>query len=469
MNLKSLASNFSVAVLAQGVGVLISIVSSLVVPGFLGVEQYGYWQLFVFYASYVGFFHLGINDGVYLINGGVSRDEIDKHDIACQFVVSLVYEALFSVAIIAIASMMGLEPQRSYVVIATAVYLLVLNAANYIGFVFQAMNETQRYSISTIIGKVTFAIPMAICLVLGLNTSEPYIASFVAGAAFQLAYCLYYFQDFLAALGGDFGGVLSSVAESIRVGIRLTVSNISGSLILGVSRMVVDRIWGIAAFGQLSISFSCVTFFLLFISQAAMVLFPALRQSEEGQLSRYYEYSRDGTLLFMPAVYALYFPIVILLVLWLPQYAEGLSYFAFLLPFCIFEGNMSIAAATYFKVNRQENILLALNLGTLAISAVGALLGGFVFGSIQLILATAILAVVLRSVAADILISRDLHRQPSHVFVGTALLSIVFVLAAWLLHPAVAFVVFVAGYAGYLFFYRETLTNCMDAVSGLLH
>lgn len=66
MNFKSLASNMVTAFAAQGVSFLASVAMSLIVPKVLGVETYGYWQLFVFYASYSGFFMLGLNDGVYL-------------------------------------------------------------------------------------------------------------------------------------------------------------------------------------------------------------------------------------------------------------------------------------------------------------------------------------------------------------------------------------------------------------------
>lgn len=44
-----------VAFFAQGVSMCLSILQKLLVPKMLGVEQYGYWQLYIFYISYVGF------------------------------------------------------------------------------------------------------------------------------------------------------------------------------------------------------------------------------------------------------------------------------------------------------------------------------------------------------------------------------------------------------------------------------
>ena len=64
--LKNISYTFSANIII----LLISGVLTLVVPKLLGPEEYGYWQLYVFYMSYVGLFHLGWCDGVYLRYGG---------------------------------------------------------------------------------------------------------------------------------------------------------------------------------------------------------------------------------------------------------------------------------------------------------------------------------------------------------------------------------------------------------------
>lgn len=50
MNIKKIAGDSAVALLSQGIGMLLSIFTSLLVPKLLGVESYGYWQLFIFIA-----------------------------------------------------------------------------------------------------------------------------------------------------------------------------------------------------------------------------------------------------------------------------------------------------------------------------------------------------------------------------------------------------------------------------------
>ena len=76
--LSTLKSNMLYAYVSQAVSTLIGMSFTLLIPKILGVEGYGYWQLIVFYATYLGIFYIGINDGLYLRNGGKELDEINK-------------------------------------------------------------------------------------------------------------------------------------------------------------------------------------------------------------------------------------------------------------------------------------------------------------------------------------------------------------------------------------------------------
>ena len=51
MNLRKLLSNFSVAVAAQGLAMLVSLIVMLLLPKMLSIAAFSYWQLFIFYAA----------------------------------------------------------------------------------------------------------------------------------------------------------------------------------------------------------------------------------------------------------------------------------------------------------------------------------------------------------------------------------------------------------------------------------
>ena len=128
----------------------------MLVPKLLGIEEFGYWQLFVFYASYVSFFQLGHNDGVYLQHGGEDRGGIDKSLLGSEFRVGLCYQLGVSLMIGAYGLFFEQDEGRAFVITAAAVYLVISNATFFLSYIFQAINETKISSYSTIVNRGFF-------------------------------------------------------------------------------------------------------------------------------------------------------------------------------------------------------------------------------------------------------------------------------------------------------------------------
>ena len=452
MNVKSLIQNTAVAFLAQGVTMLISCLTSLLVPKILGVEEFGYWQLFIFYASYVGFFHFGLNDGVYLVHGGEGRDQIDKRSINSQFLTGSIFQ--LGLCLLIIFAVMGIDlgRQRNFVLVCTAYYMVVKNASSYLGYVFQSMNETKLYSFSCILERVAFLVPLAALLFIRVQSFTGFVIAYCASGTLQLVFCLWFARDFLSS------GLLSpseSIRESlasVQIGIKLMIANIASQLILGVARFIIDAVWGIKTFGELSLSLSMVNFVFSFVSQAAMVLFPALRQGSREEVGKFFYAVRNFMGLAFPAVYLFYFPGVWLLSMWLPQYANSFIFFAYLLPICVFDGKMSIACTTCFKVEREEAMLLKINIFTTCFSAIGSLLGGYVFNSIWFIIGTVVVAIILRSVISESVLAGRLSVDRSlAITIGELGITLAFIFIASLINNgAVAFVAYGIVYVAYL-------------------
>ena len=65
--------------------VFVSMLMILVLPKIMTMEDYGIWQLFMFYFSYVGFFHFGWIDGIYLRYGGQNFSALSRKTFGGQF------------------------------------------------------------------------------------------------------------------------------------------------------------------------------------------------------------------------------------------------------------------------------------------------------------------------------------------------------------------------------------------------
>lgn len=443
---------------------LVNIVMSLVVPKVLGVGEYGYWQLFVFYAGYAGFFHLGLNDGVYLFNGGRSIDEIDKLSVRSQFRFGLVFQLAVGLAIAALAALSAPEAERAFVLIMFAAYMVVCNLASYLGYVFQAMNETRLFSFSVVLDRLAFLAPLLVMVVLRVADFRPYVVAYLVSKTISLIWCCWEARDILSAPPLGASETIKESVASIRVGFKLMVANVADMLILGVARALVDAVWGIEAFGRVSFSLSLVNFFITFVTQASMVLFPALRQSGEGERRAVYRGMRDAMEAAFPAVYALYFPMAWLLSAWLPQYAESMRWLAVLLPVCVFNTKMDVCCTTYFKVLRQERTLLAVNVVTVAASAVASLLGVFALGSLEAVLVGAVCCIAARSAWSELRLDREMGVARSPMLVPELLLTGAFVALALLLPGAWALLAYCVLYGVYLVANRGEVASIVARV-----
>lgn len=468
MNYRSLAGNMVTAFAAQGISFLASVAMSLLVPKVLGVTTYGYWQLFVFYASYSGFFLLGLNDGIYLIEGGKTRNEIDKRAINSQFWTGLAFQLAIGVVIGLLAVLLAPEPERVFVIEAFAIYTVLFNMASYLGYLFQAMNETKLFSYSTMIERISFLVAIVVMVALRVPDFQPYVLAYLASKACSLVYCCFHARDFFSA------GVLRPVLSvrlclsSMKVGIALMISNVASMLILGIARALVDNAWGIEAFGRVSFSLSMVNFFIAFVSQASMVLFPALRQGTDRERRSFYHGIRDAMEIAFPIAYVLYFPMTAILSFWLPQYADSMHFFAILLPVCVFNTKMDLCCTTYFKVLREERTLLKVNLATMVGSLMLSSIGVYAIGSLEAVLLGAVACIIGRSLWSERYLNRRLGVASSKIPSEEIALTIAFVALAFFSSWYIAISAYSSIYAIYLLANRNVTRWLIDSAKKTL-
>lgn len=407
MNKTMLLKNLITAFAAQGTAFICSAVMSLLIPRLLGVAEYGYYQLFIFYTSYVSFFAFGLYDGIYLEHGGESRKNIDKSLIFSEFLVGLGIQLIVAVALSSYAFLGSFEPERQFVLIAVSLFMLISNSTYYFGYVFQAINETRLFSYGSMLDRVVFLVPLLVCLLFRISDFRVYIICFILARVAALAFSLWNARDFLASPLMKPIESVRRAAQSMKIGIVLTVANVSFMLIMGFARSLVDALWGIEAFGKLSFSLSLVNFAVTFISQASMVLFPALRQSDEASLARYYRVLRSGLSSILPFSCLLYFPLRIFAGIWFPQYEESLYYLIYLMPICVFSVQNNVLYCTYYKVRNEPRKLLWVNVRALGISAAGVCFAALFIGDVIAVVVFAVCGIASCLVMSDWYLSQQ--------------------------------------------------------------
>ena len=429
----SLKRNFSYAFAAQGVALAVGCVTNLILPRVLGAEDFSWWQLFVFYATYVPCLALGLNDGVYLRCGGKAKNELDPAALRSQYLVGAALQLILAAVLGTAAALAVEDPRRRGILAAALVYFWFYSCHNHLGYLFQARGETDVYSKSLILNKLAYLGGQGLLLALGTAGVFDLIPLYIGACGLGLVYLWAKIRGEFRGVGLDWRLGIAECRRSISAGLSLMLSNVCSMLVLGVGRQVVDLRWGVLAFGQISFSLTLINFALTFISQISMVLFPALRRVSEGELAACCRKLEDGLYLLLPWIYVLYLPGRALLEAWLPEYRESLAYLALVLPICYFDCKMNLVGNTFLKVLNRQTSLLQINLATILVSLGFALAGAWAADNMLWVVCGMAAAIALRSIWAGRVLHRALGMSSPGYDRQDVVLAGVFVLAGQLL------------------------------------
>lgn len=470
MNKKIFLTNVSFAFIAQIISLLSSFIIQFFAPKILGVTSFGYWQLFVFYASYVNISRLGIIDGMYLRNGGRTREQLDKDLIKTELVLFMLFQVFVSAALFVVVRGTVTDPNRLYVLVACLVCLPFINYNNFLGFVFQAINETKLYSVSEAIYNLLWFFGLG-ALFLGRHKGyEILVVFYIVGQILAGVYLTFKARFLFKGKFCNVKRAVRNMFEEMKVGIFLLFSMYASMLITGSTRFIVDGKWGIESFSYFSFALSWATFILKFMSQISMVLFPALRTlGSESQKSLFVSInSLMGILL--PAFLILFAPIRLFVSWWLPQYQSSMIYLAILLPMCVFDGKMQLVYSTYFKVLQKGNWLLYANLLAAAISFLFSFVCAYSFDSMLGIALSLLIAIIVSSLASELVLSHFMTVKCSRLLnLSKLILSAAFIAANLLLQEIPALILYVLFYLAFVLINRRSLVDSWRSLKKVIN
>ena len=109
-----------------------------------------------------------------------------------------------------------------------------------------------------------------------------------------------------------------------------------------------------------------------------------------------------------------YFPIRAFIDVWLPDYRQVMTLFAYVYPLFIFEGQLALLTNSYLKAYREERAMLRLNLGLLFFTLGLTYMSLILFQSLPLTFVSLLVIYMGRLWGSEWLLKRHLHQS----FVG---------------------------------------------------
>ena len=447
---KSFIKNFSYAFMANVVTMLISVVMTLFLPKILGIEEYSYWQLYLFYGTYIMYSSLGWCDGLYLKYGGKEYDKLNRKMISSQFWYLAIYETLFSVIFLLIL-MCFIEGIDKRFVLVLAFISTTINILRYmLQYILEATNRIKEYSTIIITERLLFVGCVGICWLTHINDYRFLVYSEVVARTIATLVGMFYCKNVISLRPLPCRESLTEAKDLIRGGYKLLCANLTSQLVIGIVRFAIENKWGTVQFGKVSLTLSMSNMLITCISAIGIVLFPTLRRTNKEKLPEIYMIIR--TIIGVPslAILMLYMPMKFILSMWLPQYSESLKYLAILLPMCVFEGRTQLLINTYLKTLRKENLILMVNILTVFISIVTTGISVYVLGNMDIAIGAIIVMLVFKCFVAELLISKLININIYKDTVLEILLTSVFIIGSWIIGGYLGLIIYIIAFIIYL-------------------
>lgn len=458
---KKIFKNLSYTVTANFATLGISILLNLFVPKLLGVTEYSYWQLYVFYSSYVGFLHFGWIDGIYLKIGGENYDDLDKKSLGSQFLYLMLLELFISGIVILGVITFELQTEQSSILILTAIESIVVIGKTYVLYIFQSTNRIKEYAQLSRNDRYIYILFLGVYFFTGGRNFYWLIVIDIFSKLLMTLWGVIQIKDMVTTKVLPLKGLASDILDNINIGSKLMLSNVASMLILGTIRFFVQHKWSIETFGKLSFTLSVSNMFLTFINAVGVVMFPLLRRTNQNQLPNLFIILRS---LFVPVTYILllfFVPAIFVLKIWLPAYQDSYIYMGILFPIVIYEGRMSLLINTYLKSLRMEKTILIVNVGTLFISVLLSLFTIYIIGNLKLSVILILFCLALRCNTAEYFLCKKMKVKLRFEPIFETILTIIFVLSNLVFNNSlVSFFVYSICLFSYLIMvHRSTIEN----------
>lgn len=461
--------NFSATFISNLLSFAVSTLVILILPKWIGVEEYGYWQLYLFYLTYVGVFHFGWNDGIYLRYGGYRYESLNKQLFFSQFYLLIGFQLLVLFLIYVLSTFFIIDSSKIFILKMTAINMLLLNTNLMLLYILQATNRIKEYAQNIILSKLTFVILTCLILLGGLKNYRLIIIADVFSKIIGLLHVMYFCKDIVFRKIVDFYIDFSEILKNISAGIKLMFANFASILIIGVIRFGIEQTWDVATFGKISLTLSISNLMMLFINSVGIILFPLLRRTPQERLPLIYTSTREIIMIPLIGILLFYYPLKEILSIWLPNYAESLNYMALLFPIIIYEGKMSLLLNTYLKTLRKEGLILRINLISFVLSVIITFFTTFVLINITLTVLSIVIILAFRSIYAEVLLSKLLGIAMSSDIVLEIALTVLFILTFWYFNSWYALGLYAFFYGSYFIYKRKNILSSVSIVKSILN
>lgn len=395
--------------LLSGVFVLaLSLALGFFLPKYISIEAYAQYKTYILYAGFVGFFHFGFINGVYLKYGHYDYDDLPRETFRkyTGFLVlsQLAVQAVLMILLICILKADAFRSPFFFVIL----NIPLININCY----FNLINQfTKRFRLDALIQLIQNILLLAGIVLLLLCKSDNYIHYLTAVTAANLsALLISAFKCRELIFGGVSGGSLRrDIAHRISHGFFIMISEYMGLVVVGIDSIIVNIFLSAREFSVYSFAVSVVSVLFQLTGIVSKFIFPYLKRKDPKDFPRLYESSKLCLVVFSAAAAGVSLFMEVIISALLPKYSDSIIIIKLLGITVVFKGAQELLCGNFFKALSIERDFAKTNTVAIVFALVSDIAAFAVFRSMISVAAASIVSFVLWFFVSDCILRKKMN------------------------------------------------------------
>lgn len=399
--------NVKYVLLSQFIWYTLGFFISFVVPGLLGVRNNAYYQTYILFTTYIGILHFGFNDGIYLKYGSYDYDQLPKGLFRSYM---RFYLAFTSVEILVLTGFMLIQkdPGMRFASFFAILDILVVNASKMFNNINQVTGRMKIYSFVVVAENLQILVLVIILIFLNQVNFYYVIAADFAAKCVVLVINIYRDRDIVFGKAAPFRVALGDCFDTIRVGIKLMIPNFMAMIIIDLGQFILKFFGSKDNFSTYAFAVDSLNLGMMFIAGVSLVVYPILCRLDKKLLPNYFVILNRLLSAIIFTMILMYYPLSLVIQVFLPKYASTLGYLYLLFPSVIMQSKLQLLINTYYKSLRLEKTMLYANLSSIAVFLLIAVPLYAIFHTIQMIAWATLITLAWRCYASEFYLKRKM-------------------------------------------------------------
>jgi O-antigen/teichoic acid export membrane protein len=364
----------------NGLLLIFGFIQTLIIPKYLTVAGYGYWQLFMLYSIYVGILHLGFNDGILVRWAGKDLSQIGgKIKTAFRF---LFLQQLAVVILLGLITYFLIQPPLQWIGLMIFIYAFIMNLATLFQFTTQAIRQFKLLTTLEVMRGFIFLALVVFLFISGYLEYQYIIIAWIAAYVLLMFALALRYRRYLLGDQSPTPSLAATGKRTINIGIFILLGNFVFYIFWSLDRLLVSCFFTIEQFAIYAFAMAVAQIAFVFVKALGDVLFPHLSAAALEQHASAYQVGKRILIFCWAAFLVTYFPLTALIEFYLPHYMDSVPIIKILMGTVGLTSLIFILHVNYYRLYRKQRqyflwgmtaLALAILLALIAIKTLGTL------------------------------------------------------------------------------------------------